>query len=147
MTATELHERTEEAMTVTGAPEWASIETSGGRDTLAFLNAEAAEGEATWAFVSVDDGDEFSPLDVAAAETLIREHWQSWLRERAWQVQLTVRKDKPSWRLVDCLAFSDGGGDRLDDDYPFGDDRLTILAQSVLTVTRHRRPARVRGPA
>ncbi len=146
MTATELLEQTQEALTVTGAPEWDSIDACDGREKLFFLDARAADGEPVWALVPVEQGDEFSPLDAAVAEALIRAHWQSWLLERAWQVQLAVRRQKPSWRLVDCLAFSDGGGDRLDDDYPCGDDQLTILGQSVLTVTRHHRPARVPGP-
>lgn len=147
MNATELLERTQEARAITGAPEWDSIEVSGGQEVLAYLDAQAASGDPLWALVPVGQGDEFSPLDVAVAEALIRAHWQAWLQERAWQVQLTVRKGKPSWRLVDCLAFSDGGGDRLDDDYPNGDDQLTILGQSVLTVTNHYRPARISGPA
>ena len=55
----------------------------------------------------------------------------SWLLGCGWQVQPTIHKQAQRWRLVDCLSIADGGGDRLDDDYPYGDDELSVLCESV----------------
>ena len=78
------------------------------------------------------------PIDCAMAAVLIKAHLSEWLLERAWQVQVTVRKGRREWRLVDCLSFADGGGDRLDDDYPRGDDEADVLCESVLVVVSSR---------
>ena len=59
---------------------------------------------------------------------------RSWLVGRGWQVQVTLRKQAERWRLVDCLSIADGGGDRLDHDYPAGVDELAVLSESVVVV-------------
>ena len=68
------------------------------------------------------------------ARELIESHFRAWLLSRGWQVQVTIRKQAQRWRLVDCLSIADGGGDRLDDDYLFGDDELSVLCESVIVV-------------
>ncbi len=50
------------------------------------------------------------------------------------QVLVTILKQAQRERLVDCLSIADGGGDRLDDDYPYGDDELSVLCESVIVV-------------
>ncbi len=70
------------------------------------------------------------------ARDLIVRHLSQWLLERGWQVQVTLVRDKRRWRLVDCLSIGDGGGDRLDEDYPNGEDELTVLCESVVVVAR-----------
>ena len=68
------------------------------------------------------------------AQELIESHLREWLLRGGWQVQVTIRKQGQRWRLVDCLSIADGGGDRLDDDYPCGDDELSVLCESVIVV-------------
>ena len=68
------------------------------------------------------------------AQELIESHLRAWLLSRGWQVQVTIHKQAQRWRLVDGLSFADGGGDRLDDDYPFGDNELTVVCESVVVV-------------
>ena len=65
------------------------------------------------------------------ARELIEYHLRAWLLHRGWQVPVTLRKQAQRWRLVDCLSIADGGGDRLDDDYPHGGDELSVLCESV----------------
>ena len=70
---------------------------------------------------------------------LIEAHLRNWLLDRSWQVQVIVQKNAQRWRLVDCLSIADGGGDRLDQDYPYGDDELQVLSDSVIVVASHAR--------
>ena len=140
------------ALSVTGPPSW-DAPGDDGVEALAFLAAGTAEDAPTWALISVfedqtggsftpitdplPDDTEYVPLDTSLALELVKARLQDWLLERGWQVQVSVRKGTRTWRLVDCLSFSDGGGDRLDRDYPFGDDALTVLVDSVIVVTAH----------
>ncbi len=145
------------ALAITGPPQWASAEHSGLFERLTFLDESAAGGDPVWALVPAESdaeqddpevaGDEdYLPIDTALARDLIRGHLQAWLLDGAWQVQPTMQKGQLRWRLVDCLAFADGGGDRLDDDYPYGDDELTVLCESVVTLVRQVPHVRARGP-
>jgi hypothetical protein len=73
-------------------------------------------------------------IDASMAEALIKAHLARWLLERGWQVQAAVLKEKRTWRLVDVLSFADGGGDRLEADYPHGEDELAVMCDAVVTV-------------
>jgi hypothetical protein len=81
-----------------------------------------------------DLDDSILPIDTALAAELIKSHLRDWLADRGWQVQLEMFKNDRRWRLADCLSFTDGGGDRLDADYPAGDDELKVLCDSVVAV-------------
>lgn len=135
MTSATLFEITAEALAITAQPEWASPEVPGDRDALVYLTDEAGEREADWALAPVgSDEADYVPIDTAMSEDLIKAHLRSWLLDRGWQVQVTIRKQSHSWRLVDCLSIADGGGDRLDHDYPFGDDELSVLCGSIVAI-------------
>ncbi len=135
MTATELFKSSSAALAITDPAEWDSPDAPGERDALVYLNDEATEEGPLWCLAATgsDDAD-FLPIDTAMAQELIVSHLRAWLLDRGWQVQVTLRKEAQRWRLVDCLSIADGGGDRLDDDYPFGDDELTVLCESVIVV-------------
>lgn len=124
-----------------GPPIFDVSEGAEGRETLRYL--PPADGEpGTWALVPVLDAgeaelDDMLPLDPLLAAELIRGHLRSWLGARGWQVQMKMSRQRVTWRLVDCLAITEGGGDRLDDHYPSGEDELSVLADSVVTLARH----------
>ncbi len=135
MTSAKLFEMTAEALAITGQPEWASPEVPGDRDALVYLRDEACDREADWAFAPVgSDEADYVPIHTEMAEGLIKAHLRSWVLDRGWQVQVATRKQSHGWRLVDCLSIADGGGDRLDHDYPFGDDELAVQCASVVAV-------------
>ena len=135
MTSAKLFEITAEALAITGQPEWASPEVPDDRDALVYLSDDAGEPEVDWALAPVGSGEaDYVPIDSTMAEELIKAHLRSWLLDRGWQVQVVVRKQSHAWRLVDCLSIADGGGDRLDRDYPFGDDELVVQCMSVAAV-------------
>ncbi len=135
MTATELFKSSSEARAITGPGEWDSPDAPGQRDALVYVDDEAAEDSPLWCLAPTgsDDAD-YLPMDTAMAQQLIESHLRAWLLRRGWQVQVTIRKEVLRWRLVDCLSIADGGGDRLDADYPFGDDELSVLCESVVVV-------------
>ncbi len=135
MTATELLKSSSDALAITGRAEWDSPDAPGQRDALVYVDDEAAEDGPLWCLAQTgsDDAD-FLPLDTAMAQKLIVSHLRAWLLRRGWQVQVTIRKEAQRWRLVDCLSIADGGGDRLDDDYPYGDEELSVLCESVIVV-------------
>jgi len=149
MHANESFESVLPALEVTGPPSW-DAPGGDGVETLAFLAAGAAEDAPMWALISANedrvdepfapiteprpDDEEYVALDPTLALELIKARFRDWLLERGWQVQVSVRKGTRTWRLVDCLSFSDGGGDRLDRDYPFGSDELSVLVESVLVL-------------
>ncbi len=83
-----------------------------------------------------DSLDACFPLGVDHATYLIKEHLRECLAEAAWQVQLTVQNNRNVWRLVDCRAFSDGGGDRLDADYPYGPDELDVICEAISVLAK-----------
>ena len=109
--------------------------TPGQRDALGYASDEVAEDGPLWCLAQTgsDDAD-YLPMDTAMAQELIQAYLRTWLLCRGWQVQVTIRKEAQRWRLVDCLSIGDGGGDRLDDDYPLGDDELSGLCESVVVV-------------
>ncbi len=135
MTASELFKRSADALAITGPGEWDSPDGPGQRDALVYVDDEAAEDGPLWCLAPTgsDDAD-YSPLDTAMAKELIESHLRAWLLCRGWQVQVTIRNQAQRWRLVDSLSIADGGGDRLDDDYPYGDDELSVLCECVVVV-------------
>ncbi len=135
MTATELFKISSDALAITGPAEWDSPDAPDQRDALVYLDDEAAEDGPLWCLAPTgsDDAD-YLAMDTAIAQELIESHLRAWLLSRGWQVQVTILKQAQRWRLVDCLSIADGGGDRLDDDYPFGDDELSVLCESVLVL-------------
>jgi hypothetical protein len=135
MTATELFKSSSEALAITGPAEWDSPDAPGQRDPLVYVDDEAAEDGPLWCLAPTgsDDAD-YLPMDTAMAQELIESHLRAWLLRRGWQVQATIQKQAQRWRLVDCLSIADGGGDRLDDNYPYGDDELSVLCESVIVV-------------
>ena len=136
MTATELYRISAEALTIAGHPEWRSMDDKDERDTLIYLNDEASEEGPLWALAPTEANDEdYMPIDSAMAHELIRSHFRNWLLERSWQIQVSVRNNSPRWRLVDCLSAADGGGDRIDLDYPYGHDELAVLCESVVVLS------------
>lgn len=82
-----------------------------------------------------DDDQELVAVGPDMAAELLRGFFRDWLAERGWQVQLSVHKGASTWKLVDCLSFAEGGGDRLDEDYPQGDNELDVLCESVVAIT------------
>lgn len=114
----------------------------GQRESLAFLDDASAEDGPVWALVpTAAHGADYDPLDTALAEELIKSRLRAWLLEGGWQVQVAVSKGKQAWRLADCLSVADGGGDRLDDAYPQGEQELAVLCDSVQAVAHRARPA------
>ena len=135
MNAAELYRVSHAAMEATRPSEWNSPDHAGEREVLTFLGGGGNEDGQLWALVPVDSGvSDCVPIDAAMAEELIKAHLRSWLIDRGWQVQVAVRGQKRVWRLADCLSVADGGGDRLDEDYPAGDDELAVLCHSVIVV-------------
>lgn len=136
MTSQDLLSITGDALSITGPPEWDSPDASESRDALCHIDDAAGEGGPLWCLICSDAQDtDYVPVDTAMAKDLLRVHFHRWLLERGWQVQATVRKDVQRWRLVDVLSLADGGGDRLDDDYPYGPDELTVLCESVVVTS------------
>jgi len=144
-TATLLFERVHDTLSIAGYPQWPAIDEPGFVETLAYLENDPETNEPSWALVrhaadsSVPtpdqlDVDDLAPIDTTLATDLIRLHLSHWLADRGWQVQLSLHKQRRTWRLADCLSFTEGGGDRLDADYPFGDDELDVLLESVRVV-------------
>ena len=135
MTATELYRISDEALAITGHPEWCSMDDTDERDTLIFLNDEASEEGPLWALAPTGVHDEdYLPIDTAMAHELIKSHCRNWLLERSWQIQVSVKNSRSRWRLVDCLSIADGGGDRIDQEYPYGHDELAVLCKSVVVL-------------
>lgn len=135
MTAIELYRISAGALTTTGHPEWCSMDDTDERDTLIYLNDEASEEGPLWALAPTGVQDEdYLPIDTAMAHELIKSHFRNWLFERSWQIQVSVKNNSPRWRLVDCLSPADGGGDRIDADYPYGHDELAVLCESVVVL-------------
>ncbi len=135
MTATELFKSSYDALAITGPAEWDSPDAPGQRDVLVYDDDESAEDGPLWCLAPTgsDDAD-YLPMDTTMAREQIVSHLRAWLLSRGWQVQVTIRKQAQRRRLVDCLSIADGGGDRLDDDYPFDDDELSVLCESVIVV-------------
>ncbi len=136
MTATELYRISAEALAITDYPEWCSMDDTDERDTLIYLDDEASEESPIWALAPTEDHDEdYLPIDTAMARELVKSHFRNWLLERSWQIHVSVKNKTPRWRLVDCLSIADGGGDRIDRDYPYGQDELAVLSDSVIVLS------------
>ena len=135
LTATELFKISSDALEIAGSAEWDSPDADGQRDALVYLDGEAVEDGPLWCLVPTgsDDAD-YLAMDTTLAQKLIESHLRAWLLRRGWQVQVTILKQAQRWRLVDCLSIADGGGDRLDDEYPFGDEELSVLCESVVVL-------------
>lgn len=130
-----------EALAVAGMPDWASIEFPDCRETLAWV--EAQEGRRACAIVvrgaeeesEVSDGPpDYLEISLDLAERILSDHLRRWLARRGWQVQLDAVRNEARWRLADAVSFADGGGDRLDAEYPSGSDELSVLCDSVVAV-------------
>ena len=119
MTAQELVQRAAEALLVTDLPDWANPDSPDEREALVFFESDPVDDGPVWALVPSDgESDDYVPVDPTLARDLIVRHLSQWLLERGWQVQVTLVRNQRRWRLVDCLSIGDGGGDRLDEDYP-----------------------------
>ncbi len=159
MQAAELYELTNRAIAVAGSPRWPALESPGQFEGLRFVPAERDE-PASWVMMPLGaespaddnsagdeshlvqsaseiDWDEAVQVDAALAAQIIRDHLRSHLAAMGWQVQMKMSRGKATWRLADCLAITEGGGDRLDDHYPSGDDELAVLCESVTVLARH----------
>lgn len=133
--ATSLFETSETALAITQLPKFDSADEPEQIEVLSFLPASTDNEEASWALVPRDGpADEYIAIDTEMADGLLRAHFREWLLARGWQAQVHCYADRRRWTLVDCLSAADGGGDRLDVDYPYGEDELTVLASSVLAV-------------
>ncbi len=140
----ELLQVSQAALAVTGPVEWPSPDEPQRLERLTFLAASETDGEPVWTLVAEGDED-YTALETGVAAALVRTHLQTWLAERGWQVQLSAGKNR-RWRLVDCLSFAEGGGDRLDAAYPYGEDELQVLCDSVEVVAGESRGRRIAGP-
>jgi hypothetical protein len=138
VTAEELHRVTERACSIAGSPSWPAPD-GGVRESLTFI--ADLDGSPAWALTPAEstNEDDCVPLAVELAAELLKQHFREWLLARAWQVQAGVRGGKITWRLADCLSPLDGGGDRLDTDYPCGVDELEVLCAAVRAVAAHTR--------
>lgn len=135
MTATELFKISSDALAITGPPEWDSPDAPGVRDALVYLDDDADEDGPLWALLpTVSETSDNMPIDTAMTYELIKAYLHTWLLDRSWQTQVIVQKNAQRWQLADCLSIADGGGDRLDQDYPCGGDELAVLSESVTIV-------------
>ncbi len=137
MSAHDLFQAISEAVSIVGMPEWVSPERGGVRETLYFLEGDESEGGPCWAMADAEGhGDELLLVAADAARAMFCDHFRAWLVNRGWQVQAAVDRKGVRWRLVDCLAAACGGGDRLDEVYPKGDDELMVMCESIAVVAR-----------
>ncbi len=135
MDATALFEATETALAITNLPEFRSVDEPSQTEVLRFLPTSDDNDEACWALLPpAGSDDEYVAVDTEMALQLLRSHFHDWLLTRGWQVQAHCYANRRRWTLVDCLSVADGGGDRLDVDYPYGEYELTVLADSVIAV-------------
>ena len=131
--STSLFEFTETALAITDLPQFRSVDEPDQNEVLTFLPASDDIEEACWAMVpSGGSGDEYVAVDTDIAYQLMRAHFRDWLLQRGWQVQVHCYANRRRWTLVDCLSVADGGGDRLDVDYPYGEHELNVLTDSVI---------------
>jgi hypothetical protein len=140
MAAVDLHELVGKALEITGPAEWCYGANGEDFDRLEWVPGDDREN-GTWVLCCPPDGGDAGGLDdivleEAVARDLLAAHFRRWLAERGWQVQMGLRRGKCFWRLADCLGIPDGGGDRLDADYPQGPDELAVLCEAVDVVTR-----------
>ncbi|MCG3136214.1 MAG: hypothetical protein HJJLKODD_00040 [Phycisphaerae bacterium] len=138
MTAPELLDRVETALALVGLPEYPSVEQPGHEEVLRYLPAGELSAVDTWALVLVgSECDDYLPVDTELAHRLLLSYLREWLLQRGWQVQVRCGRTWQRWTLVDCLSPAEGGGDRLDVDYPYGDSELTVLVQALIAIHAH----------
>ena len=137
MKASELFAVSTDALAITGSPEWDAPDDPGHRDVLIYIDDESAGDDGPlWCLAPSGSLEaDYVAVDAVMADELIRGRLRGWLLERGWQVQAALRKEAQRWRLVDVLSIADGGGDRLDDDYPYGTDELAVLCASIVVIT------------
>jgi hypothetical protein len=125
-----LFECVETALALSAAPQFHSADDPAQLETLKYLGDED-----TWALVP-DHGpaEEYVAVDTRMARCVLEGHFRNWLMSRGFQVQAHCFANRRRWTLVDCLSPGDGGGDRLDVDYPTGTEELDVLVASVLAV-------------
>ncbi|QDV92126.1 hypothetical protein RAS2_32400 [Phycisphaerae bacterium RAS2] len=141
MTADKLHEIARAALQIVGSPVFTSPDDADANEELIFLPGAQGHESGRWALVSAEDDaakDDAVGVDVEMAADLIRSHLRDYLATGGWQVQLAIRQGRAMWRLADCVSPTEGGGDRLDDDYPGGEDELLVLCRSVEVISSHR---------
>ncbi|GJQ26475.1 MAG: hypothetical protein HBSAPP02_15070 [Phycisphaerae bacterium] len=141
MTADKLHEITRAALQIVGSPVFTSPGDPDANEELIFLPAAHGHEPGRWVLASAEDEgakDDAVDVDVEMAADLIRSHLRDYLATGGWQVHLAIRRGRATWRLADCVSPAEGGGDRLDDDYPGGEDELLVLCRSVEVISRHR---------
>jgi hypothetical protein len=139
MTADRLYEIAAAALKICGMPVFTSPDDAEVSEELGFEPGGHVTELGRWVLSpSADAGEDTVDVDVEMAADLIRSHVRDYLATGGWQVQLFVRQGRAAWRLADCVSPTEGGGDRLDDDYPSGDDELTVLCRSVELVSRRR---------
>lgn len=127
--ATELFEQCETALAICGLPEFTSADADG-LEVLKYFGDDE-----TWALVPVDgSADEYVAVDTDMACNLLRCHFRDWLLLRGFQIQVRCFATVHRWTLVDCLCAAEGGGDRLDVDYPVGEDELAVFVDSVIAL-------------
>ena len=130
-----LFEATETALAIVGLPDFKSVDEPDQTERLTFLPASADNEEPCWALVPSGGSDEeYVAVETEMATQLLAGHFRNWLLQRGWQVQVHCYANRHRWSLVDCLSAADGGGDRLDVDYPYGESELTVLTQSIIAV-------------
>ncbi len=130
-----LLEKTETALAITGLPRFRSADEPNRFEELGFIPTAGDHEDPCWALAPVDGPrDEFVAVDTEMASVLVMSHFRTWLLDRGWQVQVHCYSSLRRWTLVDCLSAADGGGDRLDVDYPYGEDELSVLVDAVIAV-------------
>ena len=129
MAASDLFESTETALAICGLPQFRSADAPDQNELLKYFGDDD-----TWALVADGAEDEYVAVDTEMAAFLLMSHFREWLLQRGYQVQVHCYATRRRWELVDCLSPADGGGDRLDVDYPCGPDELDVLVESILAV-------------
>ncbi len=129
------------ALAIAGPPAWSPPDAPDEVDRMEWIEGED-EAPGTWVLIMGGDEEDAEDLELAPdmASELIAGHLRRWLADRGWQVQLSMRQGKGLWRLADILSIAEGGGDRLDADYPCGPTECVVLCESVLAVAHHAIP-------
>jgi hypothetical protein len=141
LTPVVLYQLATPALDIAGTPLWPGSGDENQSEMLVWRGSCDKE-EPGWFLCPVDSdsceappaSEDDLPLAADLAATLISDHLRRYLLVRGWQVQAHVRRSEPTWRLVDCLSPVDGGGDRLDADYPSGPEELDVICRSVVAV-------------
>ena len=129
--ASEVFDTAETALAICELPRFDSVDAEGLTEVLKYFGDDC-----TWALVPVEGSDEeYVAVDAAMARDIIMSHFRAWLLAKGYQVQVHCYAGVERWTLVDCLSASEGGGDRLDVDYPCGEDEWTTLIDSIIAAS------------